>query len=172
MIPPRLSRLLNLPSRPISHRLNLSTRTAMAAQHDEKRVAAGLKAAIHNPNVSEEARRSAQERLEQMGEHDAAAAAGRGHPTGTIDPQGHETNRVLGGYKATLHNPRTSDEAKRHAREILEADGYTVEPAEGMTEDEHLTRVLAGYKAALHNPRVSKEAKDHAKEYLAEHNAL
>ena len=96
----------------------------MAAQHDgtphrfplpsshslsgdsflEKRVAAGLKAAIHNPNVSEEARRSAQERLEQMGEHDAAAAAGRGHPTGTLDPQGHETNRVLGGYKATLHS--------------------------------------------------------------------
>lgn len=70
----------------------------------EKRVAAGLKAAIHNPNVSEEARRSAQERLEQMGEHDAAAAAGRGHPTGTLDPQGHETNRVLGGYKATLHS--------------------------------------------------------------------
>ena len=69
-------------------------------------------------------------------------------------------------------DPRTSDEAKRHAREILEADGYTVEPGEGMTEDEHLTRVLAGYKAALHNPRVSKEAKDHAKEYLAEHNAL
>lgn len=141
----------------------------MAAQHDEKRVAAGLKAAIHNPNVSEDARKSARERLDQMGEHDPT---GRSHPTGTLDTQGHETNRVLGGYKATLHNPRTSDEAKRHAREILEADGYTVEPAEGVTEDEHQTRVLAGYKAALHNPRVSKEAKDHAKEYLREHSAL
>nr|VWP01262.1 Protein kinase domain-containing protein [Ganoderma boninense] len=144
----------------------------MAAQHDEKRVAAGLKAAIHNPNVSEEARKSAQERLEQMGEHDTAApSAGRAHHAPATGTQ-HESNRVLGGYKATLHNPRTSEEAKRHAREILEADGYTVEPAEGMTEDEHQTRVLAGYKAALHNPRVSKEAKDHAKEYLAEHNAL
>ncbi|KAI1784261.1 Conidiation protein 6-domain-containing protein [Ganoderma leucocontextum] len=141
----------------------------MATQHDEKRVAAGLKAAINNPNVSEEARKNAQERLDQMGEHDIA---GRTHPTGTLDTQGHETNRVLGGYKATLHNPRTSDEAKRHAREILEADGYTVEPAAGVTEDEHQTRVLAGYKAALHNPRVSKEAKEHAKEYLAEYNAL
>ncbi len=156
----------------------------------EKRVAAGLKAAIHNPNVSEDARKSARERLDQMGEHDPT---GRSHPTGTLDTQGHETNRVLGGYKATLHSahpsfsyppsergrlprcgtdPRTSDEAKRHAREILEADGYTVEPAEGVTEDEHQTRVLAGYKAALHNPRVSKEAKDHAKEYLREHSAL
>ena len=69
-------------------------------------------------------------------------------------------------------DPHASTEAKRHAREILEADGYTVEPGEGVTEDEHQTRVLAGYKAALHNPRVSPEAKEHAREYLAEHNAL
>ena len=45
----------------------------------------------------------------------------------------------------------TSPEAKRHAREILEAHGYTVERAEGVSEDEHTTRVLAGYKAALNS---------------------
>ena len=135
-----------------------------------------------------------------MGEAEPAPSGGGGartHPAGSLDPQGHETNRVLGGYKATLHSahpsfspcfppfgtraltdpgrtadPHASTEAKRHAREILEADGYTVEPGEGVTEDEHQTRVLAGYQAALHNPRVSPEAKEHAREYLAEHNAL
>ncbi|KAI0793669.1 Conidiation protein 6-domain-containing protein [Fomes fomentarius] len=129
--------------------------------HDEKRVAAGLKAAIHNPNVSEDAKSRAQDRLEHMtGE------------ANSVDVNGHERSRVMAGYKATLHNPRTSEEAKRHAREILEADGYTFERPEGVTEDEHQVRVNAGYKAALHNPKVSEEAKAHAREYLREHDAL
>ena len=46
-------------------------------------------------------------------------------------------------------NEHTSPEAKAHAREILEAHGYTIERAEGVSESEHETRVLAGYKAAL-----------------------
>ncbi|SGY19966.1 BQ5605_C017g08410 [Microbotryum silenes-dioicae] len=36
-------------------------------QH-QHRVAGGLKSAIHNPNVSEEAKQSAQEKLEKLGE--------------------------------------------------------------------------------------------------------
>ena len=82
----------------------------------------------------------------------------------------------------------TSESAKEHSREILEAAGITVDhsgkPERG-TEDEHETRVLAGYKAALHSasfpkymssfeceslspsdPRVSDAAKQHAREYL------
>ncbi|KAI0360832.1 FAD/NAD(P)-binding domain-containing protein [Trametes cingulata] len=145
--------------------------------HDEKRVAAGLKAAIHNPNVSEEAKERAQERLENMGASvDTGSRGGNNnggsYPAGTTDEAGRETNRVLGGYKATLHNPRTSEGAKQHAREILEADGYQVDRPEGMTEDEHQKRVNAGYKAALHNPRVSEEAKQHAREYLEQHGGL
>ena len=46
-------------------------------------------------------------------------------------------------------NEHTSPKAKAHAREILEAHGYTIERAEGVSESEHETRVLAGYKAAL-----------------------
>ncbi|KAI0373572.1 hypothetical protein BV20DRAFT_962780 [Pilatotrama ljubarskyi] len=143
--------------------------------HDEKRVAAGLKAAIHNPNVSEEAKERAQERLENMGASVDTGSRGNNngsYPTGTTDETGRETNRVLGGYKATLHNPRTSEGAKQHAREILEADGYQIERPEGVTEDEHQKRVNAGYKAALHNPRVSEEAKQHAREYLEQHGGL
>ena len=77
--------------------------TWLTSPFPEKRVAAGLKAAIHNPNVSEEARERAQERLEQMGAATETNNVGR-HATGTVDASGHETNRVLGGYKATLHS--------------------------------------------------------------------
>lgn len=163
-------------------------------EKDATRVAAGLKASIHNPNVSDEAKEHAADRLERM--EDTATAQ-----TGKAD------SRVLGGYKATLtvssymdstcttspeltnvQNDKTSKDAKAHAREILEAHGYTAERAEGTSESEHETRVLAGYKAALSSkyifryavesssrlkdPRVSEEAKTHAKEYLQAHNAL
>ncbi|KAH9851477.1 hypothetical protein C2E23DRAFT_886632 [Lenzites betulinus] len=144
--------------------------------HDDKRVAAGLKAAIHNPNVSEEAKERAQERLETMGTSVETTAASRGtgtvYPVGATDEAGHEANRVLGGYKATLHNPNVSDEAKRHAREILAADGYQYERPEGVAEDEHQKRVNAGYKAAMNNPNVSMAAKLHAEEYLLDHGGL
>ncbi|KIP08301.1 hypothetical protein PHLGIDRAFT_127122 [Phlebiopsis gigantea 11061_1 CR5-6] len=132
-----------------------------------ERVAAGLKAAIHNPNVSEEAKERAADRLDHIGEKTTTTHNTTGHHQGDRD-----TNRVLGGYKATLSNENTSPEAKQHAAEILEAHGYTVERAEGVGEDEHQTRVLAGYKAALSNPRVSSEAKAHAREFLAAHDAL
>lgn len=85
---------------------------------------------------------------------------------------------------------RTSEDAKKHAREILEAAGVHFDAAEGVVAAEHEKRVIAGYKAALHSecdppvaviaahdiyiynldPRVSEEAKQHAKEYLKEHN--
>jgi hypothetical protein len=43
-------------------------------------------------------------------------------------------------YKAALHNPRTSEAAKEHARKQLELlEGYNEEQ-----QDEHNTRVLAG----------------------------
>jgi len=45
----------------------------------------------------------------------------------------------------------TSEEAKAHAREVLEAAGYSIERAQGATDEEHETHVLAGYKAALHS---------------------
>ncbi|KAI0780335.1 Conidiation protein 6-domain-containing protein [Fomes fomentarius] len=136
----------------------------MSSAH-ESRVAAGLKAAINNPNVSEDAKERAQERLEDMNTNTSYAASG----PGGYDATGHETNRVLGGYKATLHNPNTSAEAKEHAREVLEGESYS---GGGGQEDLHQTRVNAGYKAALHNPNVSSEAKEHAKEYLDEQGEL
>lgn len=63
---------------------------------DTTRVAAGLKAAIRNPNVSEEAKEHAREKLKEMGQEVES----------TQEPQAshgtEESTRVLAGYKATL----------------------------------------------------------------------
>ncbi|KAF7967465.1 hypothetical protein HWV62_34105 [Athelia sp. TMB] len=133
------------------------------ARSDPTRVAAGLKAAIHNPNVSEGAKINAAERLEQM--------EGGAAETGDSRTDEH-TNRVLGGFRATLSNKNTSPEAKRHAKEVLDAAGYDINEHSTSTEDEHDNRVLGGYKAALHNPNVSAAAKEHAREILREYGAL
>ncbi|KAJ3763777.1 hypothetical protein FB446DRAFT_834943 [Lentinula raphanica] len=132
-----------------------------ASEKHQHHVAGGLKAALHNPNVSEQAKDDALQRLERMGE-----VAGTEINEGPSYDE--ETNRRLGGYKATLTNDRTSDEAKDHAREVLEAAGIEVNDGHS-SSDEHAKRVLAGYKAAIHNPNVSQEAKIHAKQFLREH---
>ncbi|KAI0744853.1 hypothetical protein C8Q76DRAFT_764358 [Earliella scabrosa] len=138
----------------------------MSGYEHEKRVAAGLKAAIHNPNVSDEARERAQDRLENMSGF--TETGDQSFATGTTDPNGHEVNRVLGGYKAALHNPNVGAEAKQRARDVLDGEGAS----SGGEDDLHQTRVNAGYKAALHNPNVGPEAKQHAEEYLREQGEL
>ena len=59
-------------------------------------------------------------------------------------------------------DPKTSEEAKEHARDILEAEGEEVQrppkqhsPPPSPQHDEHTKRVLAGYKAALHSKSPS-----------------
>jgi hypothetical protein len=153
------------------------------------RVAAGLKATLARDNVSDEAKMNAQERLKEMGTTFILAIqnsiliiiSGRDEATLT-------SSSFMSDYSHShkaLSDEATSDKAKAHAREILEAAGYTV--TEHPNAEEHQVRVMAGYKAALHStsilfttrlyscpidPRVSDEAKQHATEYLKEHDAL
>jgi hypothetical protein len=127
------------------------------AEKDTTRVAAGLKAAINNPNVSPEAKNQAAAKLQNLsGTVETSTASSTEHE-----------NRVLGGFRAVLSSePRsflsyraqiliapadenTSADAKRHAKEVLSAAGYQVEKPMGSTDEEHETRVMAGYKAAL-----------------------
>ncbi|PBL03127.1 hypothetical protein ARMGADRAFT_1157304 [Armillaria gallica] len=91
---------------------------------DPVRVAAGLKATVHNPNVSEEAKERATDQLQHMqgGEVDSQTQT-RGAPRApAADEDVSLTGNQRGGYKATLKNPNVSDEAKQNARNILEAD--------------------------------------------------
>ncbi|KAI8986918.1 hypothetical protein BD414DRAFT_487464 [Trametes punicea] len=74
-------------------------------------VARGLKAAISNPNNSEEAKERAQERLRQMEE------------SGELDSrEAHEDNVAI-GHKATLSNPYMSEEAKERSAQALDEMG-------------------------------------------------
>ncbi|KAG6829917.1 hypothetical protein H0H92_002940 [Tricholoma furcatifolium] len=139
------------------------------AEHTKnpERVAAGLRASLRNKNVSDEAKAHINERLQEMESHGSKHKTTDQSASGSTGTSSHDSH-VLGGYKATLHNKNASEDAKKHAREILTASGYTEFEKD---ETAHNTRVLAGYKAALHNPNVSEEAKQHAREYLKEHES-
>ena len=69
---------------------------------------------MHNPQVSQEAKTKARERLHEMG-FDATTGAQNKH--------------VVGGLKAAVHNPRVSEEAKQKDIERLHNMG--VDPDEG-----------------------------------------
>ncbi|TCD66710.1 hypothetical protein EIP91_001003 [Steccherinum ochraceum] len=82
---------------------------------DINRKIGGHKAAINNPNVSEEAKdnsRQAIDELESSGETETTRQEG----------EKNEGN-VIGGYKATLKNPNVSEEAKNNAKNVLEDKG-------------------------------------------------
>ncbi|KAK0469343.1 uncharacterized protein EV420DRAFT_1493959 [Desarmillaria tabescens] len=91
---------------------------------DPVRVAAGLKATVHNPNVSEEAKERATDQLQHMqeGEVDPQSYSQGATRVPVSDDDVNLSGNQRGGYKATLKNPNVSKEAKGHAREILEAD--------------------------------------------------
>ncbi|OSD08078.1 hypothetical protein PYCCODRAFT_1473653 [Trametes coccinea BRFM310] len=74
-------------------------------------VARGLKAAISNPNNSEEAKERAQDRLRDIEE------------SGNLDSREAHEDSVAIGHKATLSNPNTSEEAKERSAQILEEMG-------------------------------------------------
>ncbi|KAF8810318.1 hypothetical protein BYT27DRAFT_7161977 [Phlegmacium glaucopus] len=111
-------------------------------QKNPERVAAGLKATLHNPTVSAEAKSRAQARLKEMG----------------VD-----TETKMPSHKAKEAKPaeETQPHDLRHEEHVQA--GYDM-------PEEH--RVLGGYKATLKNPNVSQEAKEHAKEVLKEHEAI
>ncbi|CCM00931.1 uncharacterized protein FIBRA_02978 [Fibroporia radiculosa] len=71
-------------------------------------VARGLKAAISNPNNSEEAKERASERLRQMQE------------SGELDSQEAHGANVAIGHKAAISNPNVSVEAKVHSAQALD----------------------------------------------------
>ncbi|KAL7273283.1 hypothetical protein RUND412_003875 [Rhizina undulata] len=95
------------------------------------------------------------------------------------------TGNVIGGHKANLNNPNTSEESKLHSKEILErelgggeggsesytegdSESYTEGDSESCTEGKNPGNVAGGLKATISNPKTSSEAKQSAKERLEE----
>ena len=89
----------------------------ISEQKNPERVAAGLKATLHNPTVSAEAKSRAQARLKEMGvdpdtktpshkaKEDKTTDEAQPHDLRHEEAHGYEVpeeHRILGGYKATL----------------------------------------------------------------------
>ncbi|KAH9975203.1 Conidiation protein 6-domain-containing protein [Russula compacta] len=87
---------------------------------DINRVAGGHKAAIHNPNVSAQAKEHSRQVVEEIQDSGAVREGGSVEQSSPLDADGKNDNRVLGGYKATLKNPNVTDEAKERARQVLQ----------------------------------------------------
>ncbi|PUU78381.1 Conidiation protein 6-domain-containing protein [Tuber borchii] len=89
-----------------------------------------------------------------------------------------DLGNVIRGHKANLHNPNTSQEAKKHSKEVLEelgieTSGFVSEISgpDVNIEGKNPGNVAGGYKATLHNPNVSEKAKERAQEKLEEMGA-
>ena len=103
-------------------------------------------------------------------------------------PSGAITNKHIGGHKANLKNPNTSEESKQHSREVLDEMGSETSPnassdpvniptagkntgnVVGMFSRSFVRRVCmlpwlssipGGNKATLENPSLSEYAKEH-----------
>ncbi|TFK29481.1 hypothetical protein FA15DRAFT_576498, partial [Coprinopsis marcescibilis] len=69
---------------------------------DPANVARGLKAAINNPRVSQEAKEHDKQRLRELGEQVPGDTGKSGGASVEVAEEDEHSNRVLGGYKATL----------------------------------------------------------------------
>ncbi|KAI5784329.1 Conidiation protein 6-domain-containing protein, partial [Pyronema domesticum] len=95
----------------------------------------GHKANLHNPNTSEESKEHSRQFLENIdresGLHHVSGLQNHRDPVMVdfdrpVVVEEKNLGNVIGGYKATLHNPRVSEEAKERAAHALEELG--VEP--------------------------------------------
>ncbi|EEP76909.1 predicted protein [Uncinocarpus reesii 1704] len=89
-----------------------------------------------------------------------------------MDPQQlspEEAANKARGYKAAMHNPNVSEQAKKHSEQALhdiEGTGQPEQLQEAGEEGKDPGNVARGLKAATHNPRVSQRAKEEAEERL------
>ncbi|MCJ1231652.1 hypothetical protein MMC12_008331 [Toensbergia leucococca] len=76
------------------------------------------------------------------------------------------SGNIVGGHKANLANPNTSEESKQNSKNILdqEFNGGEIES----TGEKNPQNVAGGLKATTKNPNVSQEAKDSAAARLEE----
>ncbi|RDH27549.1 hypothetical protein BDQ94DRAFT_153737 [Aspergillus welwitschiae] len=86
-----------------------------------------------------------------------------------------ERLNAMRGYKATLSNPHTSDEAKQNAQAMLEQLGGDQPRDELYDQTERgkdPSRFMGGLKAARHNPNVTDSGRQKAEEKLRDRNEL
>eukprot|EP01119_Soliformovum_irregulare_P001274 TRINITY_DN10_c0_g1_i1.p1 TRINITY_DN10_c0_g1~~TRINITY_DN10_c0_g1_i1.p1 ORF type:complete len:536 (+),score=240.76 TRINITY_DN10_c0_g1_i1:227-1834(+) len=164
------------PEERLSSKPDYSTTEVDLSGKDETHVIAGYKATLSNEAASKEAKDHARKVLEEMGVNPDERVK-TDYSSTEVNMEGKDRAHVIGGYKATLSNAEASDEAKAHARKVLEemgvdpeeraADQSKSEYAGQVTADgRNLGNVVGGYKATLHNANASEEAKEGARAAL------
>ncbi|TRM70339.1 Conidiation protein 6-domain-containing protein [Schizophyllum amplum] len=139
----------------------------MSQDKNPQRVAAGLKATIHNPRVSDEAKESAAERLQNMGaDFDEA-------PTRSSAPRsaGTKVGAIDDDDEDILEDPQNPDDIPDDDEAEPGTRATTGRSTGGSSGGKNEANVIRGYKAALHNPNVGEQAKERAEAYLEEHDA-
>jgi len=92
-------------------------------------VEGGYKATLANEKSSKEAREHAQAMLDKLAKGEELPESENAKYKSAPSGDKHDNN-VMGGYKATLSNANSSEEAKKHAREMLEKAGVSYEEGE------------------------------------------
>jgi len=92
---------------------------------DSARVIAGLKAAVHNPNVSNEAKENAKKRLEEMGQTADPSLPEQGK---SAADEAHERN-VLRGYKAATSSTLIACEAAHPHADLCKIQMFPKKPS-------------------------------------------
>jgi len=148
-------------------------------------VEGGYKATLSNSNSSEEAKKHAQEMLDKIASgkysdedfkpsNSSSSNSNSSSKTSDLSEDEKHRHHIEGGYKATLSNAKSSEEAKKHAQAMLDkiANGEELPESERTragqySEDEkHRHHIEGGYKATLSNANSSEEAKKHAQAML------
>lgn len=152
-----------------------------------ERVAAGLKATVHNPSVSEEAKHRARERLSEMGvdiESELSSRNAKGNSSSGKHSQrfaGLITYTVLaatGGSGSTVEYALDDGNYEPSANASLNRDSEKTEHHRlgGYKATLNSTFAIAHYylfwRESIADPRVSDAAKDHAKDVLNDNDAL
>jgi len=122
---------------------------------DPARVAAGLKAAINNPNVSEDAKERAMNQLDGLGNKLSSSSP----------PQ---TQRRSGRRGSVSASPQSSP-ARERAPRRPSTDSDDDEKHVNFVDEEQPKRILEGYRDALHDPTIDEDEKTHARELLEFH---
>ncbi|KAL2136231.1 hypothetical protein VTI74DRAFT_4861 [Chaetomium olivicolor] len=132
----------------------------------------GLKAALHNPRVSEEAKQHDRELLasefgEQMEQPQAEQAGKRRSSTSkkssSTGPHSHAAESQA--QKGSSSGVQTGQATGRKARRASSGDAGGLQ---SMSEEKDRGNVIRGLKAALKNPHVSEEAKEKDRKKLRE----
>ncbi|OJT04281.1 Conidiation-specific protein 6 [Trametes pubescens] len=88
-----------------------------------RQIAGGHKAAINNPNVSEEAKEHSRQQLGGEYDDETEFTESRGSGGRKEASEGKDETRQNAGFKGVLKNPNAGEEAKEHAKQILEERG-------------------------------------------------